>query len=390
VIKRARDGADHPFQPVGYADATEKHAVCQQVIATIGAGKTGTDIRRALRASPFGWPQDAIDAALIALHRSQHLTATLNGAAVALGQLDQNKIAKTEFRVEHATLTIQDRLTLRKLYSTAGVSCKSGEEPTKAANFLTALVSLASAAGGAAPLPATPSTTGIEDIQRLVGNEQLVAIKDNAADLEKRIKAWRAAGALATERRPVWELVERLARHANSLDDARPIRNQVEAIRSGRLLLEATDPVAPLRLSLAKLLRENVKQTHNTHADTYLRAMETLAGNEAWKRLTTADRSAIVAAVGLAEPEKPNVSTDEHLLELLDRRSLAAIHTEIDAIPGRMAQAIERAAKLLEPKVRAVGIERATLRNEHEVDEWLARQRVTLLQALKDGPVLTQ
>ena len=28
VIKRARDGADHPFQLVGYADATEKYAVC--------------------------------------------------------------------------------------------------------------------------------------------------------------------------------------------------------------------------------------------------------------------------------------------------------------------------------------------------------------------------
>ena len=81
VIKRARDGADQPFEPVGHADATEKHPVCQQVVVVIGAGKIGGEIRKALRASPYGWPQDAIDAALIALHRSQNITATLNGGA---------------------------------------------------------------------------------------------------------------------------------------------------------------------------------------------------------------------------------------------------------------------------------------------------------------------
>ena len=43
------------------------------------------------------WPRDAVDAALIALHRQQHITATLNGQAIPLGQLDQNKIAKADF-----------------------------------------------------------------------------------------------------------------------------------------------------------------------------------------------------------------------------------------------------------------------------------------------------
>src|SRR5207253_4598519 len=83
---RAKGGTDHPLQPTGHTDATEKHPVCQQVLATIGSGKTGTEIRRTLKASPYGWPQDAIDTALIALHRGQHITATLNSASVAVGQ----------------------------------------------------------------------------------------------------------------------------------------------------------------------------------------------------------------------------------------------------------------------------------------------------------------
>ena len=200
VIKRAREGADHPFQPTGHTDATEKHAVCQQVLSTIGAGKSGSDVRKTLGGTPFGWPRDAVDAALIALHRLQHITATLNGQAIPLGQLDQNKIAKADFRVEHATLSVGDRLALRKLFQALGISCKSGEEAARAGEFLSGLIALAKSAGGEAPLPASPATTEIEDIQRLVGNEQLVAIKSKASEWEDKIKAWTATRDLIAQR----------------------------------------------------------------------------------------------------------------------------------------------------------------------------------------------
>ena len=389
VIKRARDGADQPFQPAGHADATEKHPVCQQVFAAIGAGKVGGEIRKALRASPFGWPQDAIDAALIALHRSQHITATLNGAPVPLGQLDQSKNAKAEFRVEHATLSVQDRLQVRKLI-THLVQCKSGEEGVKAAEFLNALVALARAAGGNAPLPAPPATTDIEDMQRLVGNEQLVAIKEKAADLESRIKAWTAARDLAAKRLPSWEVVEHLARHAGDLPEAKPHLDQIDAIRTHRLLLEPTDSVAPIRVAIAGLLRAAVNGAHTAHAAAHEQAMATLAANEIWKKLDSTQQAGILNAVGLAAPVKPNVSSDEMLGRHLDARPLRVALAEQDAIPGRVQQVIERAAKLLEPKVRSVAIERATLRNEKDVNEWLTRQKLTLLQAIKDGPVLIQ
>jgi hypothetical protein len=388
VIKRARDGAEQPFQPAGHTEATEKHAVCQQVMTTIGAGKSGTEVRKALRATPYGWPQDAIDAALIALHRTQHLSATLNGVAVALGQLDQNKIAKAEFRVEQATLTVQDRLTLRKLYSAAAVACKSGEEMARAPEFLSTLRGMAAAAGGPPPMPVAPSTTDIEDLQRLVGNEQLVAIKDKAALLEAKIKQWKAAAELAQKRQPGWATVESLARHCAGVEGGEPIREQVEAVRSGRLLLEPIDPVAPLRMALAKLLRGAVDANYSAHTAAYKQAMNTLAANGLWSKIDAAARSEILATVGLIEPAKPDVSTDETLAELLDRRPLSTARAEVDAVPGRVAQAIERAAKRLEPKVQAVAIERATLRTEADLDAWLGRQRETLSTAIKQGPVL--
>lgn len=387
VIKRARDGADQPFQPVGHTDATEKHPVCMQVTAAIGAGKVGGEIRKVLRAAPYGWPQDAIDAALIALHRSQHITATLNGTPIPLGQLDQNKIAKAEFRVEHATLSVQDRLLVRKLI-TQLVQCKAGEEGAKAPEFLAAAVTLAHSAGGDAPLPAPPSTTDVEDIQRLVGNEQLVAIKDKATDLSARIKEWMAARDLAVKRLPTWAMVERLSRHACDLPEAKPHLDQIEAIRAQRLLLEPTDSVAPIRVAVAGLLRDAVSEAYAAHIRAHDQAMATLAANEIWKKLDATQQGALLISVGLASPLKPDVSSDEALARYLDSRPLKVALAERDAIPGRVQQAIEAAAKLLEPKVQTVTLERSTLHSEPEIDAWLVRQKSKLLEGLKQGPVL--
>ena len=388
VIKRARDGADQPFQPTGHADATEKHAVCQQVITTIGAGKSGSDVRKTLGGTPFGWPRDAVDAALIALHRLQHLTATLNGQAIPLGQLDQNKIAKADFRVEHATLTVGDRLILRKLFQALGLSCKSGEEAVRAGEFLSGFIALAKSAGGDVPLPPSPATTEIEDTQRLVGNEQLVAIKTKAPDWEDKIKAWTTTRDLIAQRLPTWNLVERLAKHAAAMPEAKPHLEQIEAIRSQRLLLEKADPASAIRGALAGLLRDAVQKGRTDYATAFGAAMAALASNSVWVKVAPADQDAIKTAVGLSAPSKPDIASDDALVGHLDQKPLSNIQAEIDAIAGRVALAIERAARLLEPKVQTVTLERSTLRDAAEVEAWVKRQTATLIEAVRHGPVL--
>lgn len=388
VIKRARDGAEHPFQPTGHTDATERHPVCQQVIASIGAGKIGSEIRKQLRSSPFGWPQDAIDAALIALHRVQHINAILNGAPVAPGQLDQNKISKAEFRVEQATLSVQDRLVLRKLYQAAGVSCKSGEEGAKASEFLSKLLDLARSSGGNPPLPAISGITILEDIEKLVGNEQFVAIKDQAKALEQHIAQWTALRDLAKERVPKWELANRLAHRAQGLPEAEPHREQLDAIRDGRQLLESSDPVTPQCKALADLLRKKVKAAQAEHEKVYKQALDTLKANDSWKQLDASEQQTVLAEVGLSAPSQPDVSSDDKLSTHLDASPLSAAQAEIDAVSSRMSQAIQKAAKRLEPEVQTVTLERATLRTETDVDAWVERQRKRVLGALKKGPVL--
>ena len=390
AIKQAREGADQPFQPTGHTDATERHPVCQEVLSTIGAGMAGGDIRKGLGEAPFGWPRDAVDAALMALHRSQHINATLNGMAVAPGQLDQNRISKSVFHVEKATLGVKDRIALRKLYQAVGLSSRSGEEGVVAGAFLNKMIDLARSAGGEPPLPAPPAVTDIEDIRKLTGNEQLVAIGDNAKDWGEKIKAWNAAAQLAADRVPKWQRIERLALHAALLDEAKPHLEEMASLRSGRLLLESSDPASAVQKGLADMLRATVQQRLSDRQAAFDRASETLNASDAWSHIDAAARKAIQQEVGLTGPAAPDVSTDETLADRLDRVPLEAMQTEIDAVAGRVAQAIERAAKLLEPTIRTVSLERTTLRDKAEVDDWIERQRRSLHAAVADGPVLVQ
>ena len=388
AIKRARDGADHPLQPVGHGDAVEKHPVCRQAIAQIGTGASGAALRKALAGVPFGWPRDAVDAALVALHRTRHLSATLNGAALPPGQLDQNRIAKAEFRVERTALSIQDRLALRKLFQAADLACKSGEEEVRAKDFLDTLAALGRSAGGEPPLPAPPGAVEVEDMRRLAGNDQLAAIRGKADEWEGKIGEWRAAAKLIAERLPAWRLVERLAVHAEGIEEAGPQLREVAAIREGRQLLASADPAAGVRKALADLLRASVRAGFEDHEAAFAKVMTTLDANEAWRKVAPADREMILKEAGLAAPEKPEVATDEALAACLDRRSLAGVRAEIDAVPARAARAVEQAARLWEPKVRPVALERATLRDAAEVEAWAERQKKALLEAVGDGPVL--
>ena len=54
----------------------------------------------------------------------------------------------------------------------------------------------------------------------------------------------------------------------------------------------------------------------------------------------------------------------------------------------RLTIAIERAARLLEPKVQTVALERSTLRDAPEVEAWVERQKKRLIEAVSHGPVL--
>ena len=409
AVTHAKQGSDQPLKVVGWDGATDGHPVAKEVLGTVGAVARGTAIHKVLKAAPCGWPQDAIDAVLIALHRAGHLRATRNGQPVPAGALDQAGVKAAEFRPEKVRLTTSQRIALRGLFGKLGVNTKSGEEENRAPEFLGALVGLAGRAGGSAPLPPASDTAIIEDMKRLAGAEQLAEIHARKDELDQWIEGWTMLAERAEARTPAWELARTFRRHAGGLPVAEVVGADMDAIVAQRSLLAETDHVRPLVATLAGALRAVLVEKHQELTGAIEAAGAALAGDATWARLDAAAQEKIRRRLGLDAPAALNVATDSDLLLTLDTRSLAAWRSEIDAVEARIGQALQEAAERIDgdtppdngevtdgaspptpPSTTTVHVRRGTLPDEAAVREWLREQEQRLSEAVRHGPVIVR
>jgi hypothetical protein len=388
ALQRAQKGSDQPFIAVGWNKAIEDHPVAREVLNLIGNAAKGSDVRKALKAKPYGWPQEAIDAVLVALCRSGSLRATQNGSLVTPDRLDQNRIPSTEFRPEKVRLGATEKIALRGLYQKVGVDVKPGEEESRANAFLDKLWELAVAAGGDPPLPVRPHTTMLEEMKRLAGTEQLGAILQVKDEIEKWIKEWSSLKQLAEKRLPEWKELERLAHHATTRPVSVEAETEMNAMRTNRSLLEIADYVAPIRSKITASLRTALTDQARIMDKTWNDGMLTLQEDESWLSLSEADHSQILSQVGLCEPVEPYMKSDKELLSELERQSLVARANAAAAVPERIAQALTEATRRLKPHAQRISPRAATLNNEDEVREWLSEHEKRLLKAIKQGPVI--
>ena len=388
VIQRSRGGAADPLAVLQYLGKTEDHPVCSRVHAFVGSGRRGRDIRAHFAAPPFGWPRDAVDAALISLFGAGHLRATVNGAVLKPPQLDQAKVSSADFRVESATLAVPQRLQLRKLFQTADISCRPNEESPAAGEFLVKLLALAEQAGGEAPLPKTPDSGHIVALQSLAGNEQLLGVLEQAKQLEENYTAWSQAADLAKTRRPAYQRLLALAGHADGLDDATDVKAQLEAIVANRTLLVPVDPLPALSGTLVQALRTALAQAESDYGQVFDSEMQGLEGSESWKTLGPDDREVILAKVRIQRESKGATGTESEVLDSLERVSLDGWRTRTAALPQLFAEALAEADRQIEPQVRHVKIDRATLRTPEEVTAWADRTSQKLVKEVAKGPIV--
>ncbi len=388
VIQRAKAGSDASFSPVGYAGAVEDHPVSREVLRVMGNGATGNKIRKDLSAAPFGWPNDAMDAALITMHRAGFIRATRNGNLLAPGQLDQNSLPTAEFKREQTVVTAAQKIAVRGVCTHCKCNAKSGEEEAKVLDALRALDSMAKSAGGPAPAPEAPNLPVLLELFTKSGAELLVAVAEHADAIKAFWDRCEKSAAQIAQRRPQWDRVRRLAAHAKGITELADAFTQLEAIEQNRLLLADPDPVAAIGKQIAAVLRARVQATHEAHEAQVAEATATLSHDASWARLNAEQRSTILAANGLVTQTKPAVGTDDELTAALDSASLEARGQRATVAKAGVAKALGEAVKLLEPKARQLPIKPAKLSTESEVEAWVAARKAELLEAIKNGPVI--
>lgn len=388
VINRAKNGDENALQGIGWNEAPEKHPVCSSILSEIGSEKTGKEIRANFGMNPYGWPRDAIDGALITLFTTGHIRATHKGSPLTQGQLDQAKIAATSFRLETVTIDVRGRIKLRKLFQTAGLGCKPGEESKVAGKFLEKLMEKAGNAGGESPMPARPSVTHVEAIKGLAGNEQLDAILKQHDTLLKQLSDWSDLEKLATERNPNWITLMDLLKHAAVLSEFGELQKQADAVRDDRRLLDSPDPVPAIKKEAVNALRAAVRQAYTNFELIYKQEMQILVDNENWKKISPEQQQKILQDEGIASLPQLSVGDDLALLRSLKETPLPIWRTKTDALQKQFNNASMAAVKLLEPKIIKVRLSSGTLKTTDDLKAWLAKTEKDLLEKISNGPIV--
>lgn len=390
VVKRAGEGATDALAVVNFQGDVDKHPACKLVRNFVGgSGKKGAEVRRQFMNAPYGWPQDAVDGALLALMSGGFINAKLKGQPIAVKNVAQSQIGVIDFYSEGVTISAGQRIQVRKLLTDLGLPVKSGEEGEAIAKVLAKLDELAQAAGGEPPLPARPDTTLVEQLRYLTGNEQIAEVHQQQDVLRASFAAWAKAGELSRLRGPQWQTLLKLLDYAATLPVAATVQPQVAAIRAERTLLAHPDPVTPLLHQVSGALRAALQEARQRYVAQRQTEVNGLLISAEWPRLAPEQQSDLLKSYDLAEDPPLNVGTEAALLTALAETSLAAWENRIAALPTRAAQAREAAAKLLTPKAVRLALPHATLSNEAEVEAYLAQVRADMMAYIAEGkPVI--
>jgi hypothetical protein len=388
VLDEARKGSREALKAVGHTQEADKHPVCQKLLAYIGPGKKGAEVRDQFQAAPYGWPQDAIDAALYALLAAGHLKATdAAGKPVDVRSLDRGKLTQASFQRESIHISPPQLIKIRQLFSAVGVPCQPKEEQAKVPALLARLREQASLAGGAAPAPQTPKLDAVEAVEGQSGNALLLEIYNRCDEIAGLSQRWVKTADDIAKRLPIWHKLGDLLRHAKTLGPYAGLKAEVDAIEAQRGLLAEPDPVRPLLDRVVDLLRQSL----NAKLDAYRSAFEALqaqlTADADWNRLSDAQRADLTSKHHLTSLAAVPLGTPEELQDALDDCDLGHWVAKTQALPSRFDAVRHAAVQLLKPNVVQVSIPRRTLNDEAELQDWLAEVETLLSEKLKTGPV---
>jgi hypothetical protein len=390
VWKRAKDGNANALEALGYQGDPDKHPVTKEILLHIGAGKKGADAVKHFTGGEYGWPKDAVDAAIATLMVSGHLHARLDDKPVGIGDIDQRILGKVSLKTAHPVLTATQKLGVRKLFTTAGLKFSPGQEALDAPRFVVLLKDLATSAGGPPPAPEAPKSPLLTELEGLQGNDLLFRLFGESATLTTNIATWKKTGQQIATRAPVFQTAELLLKHGNAAAVPGMERCQAdwEAVRDHRSLLDEPDPVSPVLQTVSTALRNGLRDGHSHYEQVLKDEIAALEKHPLWSTLAGEKRKALLCKHDVVSHAAPQLGSEAEILASLQACDIAGWKTRAAAIPTRCATALAEAIKESKPKARRISLPSATIETAAELEAWLGQVRETIEKALRDGPAI--
>jgi hypothetical protein len=373
ALTKALAGNPDALNAINYTGDVEKHPVASAILDFIGnSTKTGKDIRNEFMKSPYGWSQDGVDTMLIVLKNYQVISTTETNLLVA-------RINQASFKRETIIFKAADKIKIRSLFQTAGITCPPNHEIFPYSNeYLEKLKILAAQVSGDAPRPEPINIDFVKEIENKEGNERLLDILQQKDDLQAKFTDWSAKAKLVGAREPLWNLLVELINHAPDEPTMDQLKIETAAIKDNRLLLQEPDLIQPILTAITDKLLIILNKRKEQYNALYDLRMADLQANEYFKKLTPEQkRSILVKHQLLAKPEIKQL--DAYALHnQLQKASLYTWDTKIAALPGQFQSALEDAIKLSAPQAKTYSLPRKTISNQAEIDIYLAELKTEL------------
>ncbi|MEN8583128.1 BREX system P-loop protein BrxC [Burkholderia sp. RS01] len=385
VLDRIKKGSGaDALKTVGYDADPEQHPVVKEVLSRIGgAGTPASDVEKAVLFAPFGWPREALMAAIGVLLDNGLIRATINGSDATRHQvLSQTRLGTVHLRRESTVLKAAEKIAARSLLNRLEVQADNETLVLAAEQAVSKLAERATTLAGAAPLPDIALPTGIEAVRSASGNDRvhaLLTVKDELADFAERLRT------LERRRAPRLEALRTaraLSEAAGGLHSAAEARARLQAFESTRELLADTDQISPIVTDLAGAVRDAVHQAAESLEKARQFAVDGLLHQQAWSALHPEKQEQLLAEYSLAPEAKPELSDAQAVLKAVQHRPLSSWDAVLDAVPARASKALEAAVRLSAPKAGIVTVPAASLSNADEIDAYLTDLRVRLTMAL--------
>lgn len=385
VIDRIKKGSGaDALKAVGYEADPEQHPVIKEILGRIGgSGTPASDVEKAVLSAEFGWPRDALMAAIGVLLDNGLVRATINGSEASTAQvLSQTRIGSVHLRRESTVLKAAEKIAARSLLSKMGVQADNETLVSGAEQAVRTLAERASSLTGPAPLPNIALPAGIEQVKSALGNDRvhaLLAAKEELTDFAERLDTLEKR---CSSRLDALETARALSNAATDLDSSVEARNRLEAFEQTRELLADTDQINPIVTDLAGAVREAVNQAADAVEHARQLAVDELRRQTAWSTLDSDKQQQLLSEHNLAPEKKPELGDAEAVLKAVQQRPLSSWTAMLDAVPARAANTLEAAVRLNTPNAGTVTIPAATLSRVEDVEPYLEGLRAKLTQAL--------